>query len=54
MAVLTIDIVDTSKKKVVWRGQATININHLSGSDKGEQKQVQESVEKMFKNFPPT
>jgi hypothetical protein len=52
MAILTIDIVDTSKKKIVWRGQATIN--HLSGSDKGEQKQVQKAVEKMFKNFPPS
>ena len=51
MAILTVDIVDTSKKKLVWRGQATIN--HLSGSDKGEQKQVQKSIEKMFKDFPP-
>ena len=51
MAIVTVDIVDSSKKKIVWRGQATIN--HLSGSDKGEQKQVKESVEKMFKDFPP-
>jgi Domain of unknown function (DUF4136) len=51
MAILTVDIVDTSKKKLVWRGQATIN--HLSGNDKGEQKQVQNSVEKMFEDFPP-
>ncbi len=51
MAILTIDIVDTSKKKIVWRGQATIN--HLSGSDKDEQKQMQKAVIKMFKDYPP-
>src|SRR5271167_2658141 len=51
MAIVTVDIVDTSKKKLVWRGQATIN--HLSGSDQGEQKQVEKSVAKMFKDFPP-
>jgi hypothetical protein len=51
MRIPTVHTAGSNKKKQVWRGQTTIN--PLSGSDQGEQKQVQKSLEKMFKDFPP-
>lgn len=51
MGILTIDIADANAKKIVWRGQATID--NISNKQKGDEKQVQKSVEKMFKQFPP-
>jgi Domain of unknown function (DUF4136) len=51
MAILTVDLGDAKKKELVWRGQATVE--SVSSSQKGDEKQVAKSVEKMFKQFPP-
>jgi hypothetical protein len=51
MGILTVDLVDSKTKQVVWRGQATED--SLSNNQKGDEKQVQKSVEKMFAKFPP-
>ncbi len=51
MGILTVDLVDAKKKQMVWRGQATED--SISNSQKGDEKQVQKSVEKMFDRFPP-
>ena len=52
MGILTVDIIDVSKKALVWRGQATTDA--ISNSQKGDEKQVLKSVDKMFKQFPPS
>jgi hypothetical protein len=36
---------------MVWRGQATED--SISNSQKGDEKQVQKSLDKMFKQYPP-
>jgi hypothetical protein len=51
MAILTVDLADANKKELVWRGQATVE--SISSSQKGDEKQVAKSIEKMFKQFPP-
>ena len=51
MGILTVDLVDAKKKQMIWRGQATED--SISNSQKGDEKQVQKSVEKMFDRFPP-
>jgi hypothetical protein len=52
MGILSVDIVDAKKKELVWRGQATTD--SISNSQKGDEKQVLKSVDKMFKQFPPS
>jgi Domain of unknown function (DUF4136) len=48
---LVVDILDVSAKKLVWRGMATDN---LSAHDpKKLENQVNNSVVKMFKQYPP-
>ena len=51
IGILAVDIVDAKKKELVWRGQATTDA--ISNSQKGDEKQVLKSVDKMFKQFPP-
>lgn len=51
MGILAVDIVDAKKKVVVWRGQATTDA--ISNTQKGDEKQVMKSIDKMFKQFPP-
>ena len=51
MGILAIDLCDVKKKQMVWRGQATED--SISNSQKGDEKQVQKSLEKMFKQYPP-
>jgi hypothetical protein len=51
MGILAVDLVDVRKKQLVWRGQATTDA--VSNSQKGDEKQVLKSVDKMFKQFPP-
>ncbi len=51
MGIITIDVKDPKIKEIVWRGQATVD--SVSNSQKGDEKQVGKSVEKMFKDFPP-
>ncbi|MFZ2002779.1 MAG: DUF4136 domain-containing protein [Candidatus Sulfotelmatobacter sp.] len=51
MGILSVDIVDAKKKHLVWRGQATTDA--ISNSQKGDEKQVLKSIDKMFKQFPP-
>jgi hypothetical protein len=50
MGILAVDMVD-AKKQLVWRGQATVDA--ISNSQKGDEKQTNDSVKKMFKQFPP-
>lgn len=52
MGILSVDIVDAKKKELVWRGQATTD--SISNSQKGDEKQVLKSVNKMLKQFPPS
>jgi hypothetical protein len=51
MGILTIDLVDAKTKRVVWRGQATED--SIASTQKGDEKQVRKSVDKMFDHFPP-
>jgi hypothetical protein len=51
MGILTVDLYDVAKKHLVWRGQATVD--SVSNSQKGDEKQTEKSVEKMFKKYPP-
>jgi uncharacterized protein DUF4136 len=51
MGILSLDMVDVKRKELVWRGQATVDT--ISNKQKGDEKQVLESVKKMFKQYPP-
>jgi hypothetical protein len=51
MGILTIDLYDVAQKHLVWRGQASVD--SVSNSQKGDEKQTEKSVEKMFKKYPP-
>lgn len=51
MGIVTIDIKDPKIKEVVWRGQATVD--SVSNTQKGDEKQIEKCVQKMFKQFPP-
>ena len=51
IGILAVDLIDVRKKVMVWRGQATVDM--ISNSQKGDENQVQKSVEKMFKQYPP-
>lgn len=51
MGILTVDLVDAKKHELVWRGQATED--SVSNSQKGDEKQVHKSIQKMFDHFPP-
>ena len=51
MGILAVDMVDMKKKELVWRGQATVD--SISTKQKGDGKQVHESVNKMFKQYSP-
>jgi hypothetical protein len=49
--ILTISMADGKKKALVWRGQATVE--NPSNSQKGDEKQTKQCVQKLFKNYPP-
>jgi hypothetical protein len=51
MGILSVDLVDAKHKALVWRGQATED--SVSDTQKGDEKQVLKSVDKMFKQYPP-
>ena len=51
MGILAVDMVDVKRKELVWRGQAMVDA--ISNKQKGDGKQVVESVNKMFKQYPP-
>jgi hypothetical protein len=51
MGILAIDLIDVKRKQMVWRGQATED--SISNAQSGDEKQVQKSVEKLFKQYPP-
>ena len=51
MGILTLDFADANKKVLIWRGQATED--SVSSSQKGDEKQVLKSVDKMLKQYPP-
>jgi Domain of unknown function (DUF4136) len=51
MGMLSVDLYDVAKKHLVWRGQATVD--SVSNSQKGDEKQTKQSVDKMFKQYPP-
>lgn len=47
-----VDLVDTSKKEVVWRGVATSPIDSEASAEK-EQNLFDEAMQKLFAGFPP-
>jgi hypothetical protein len=49
--ILTLDMADAKLKKLVYRGQATVE--NPSNSESGDQKQTKQCVQKIFKNYPP-
>ena len=51
MVILTISIADAKHKMLVWRGQATVE--NQSSTEKGDEKQTKQCVEKLFKSYPP-
>ncbi len=51
MGILTVDMIDAHNKKIVWRGQASES--NIAKGNKGEEKQVSQSLHKMLQHFPP-
>jgi len=51
MLILTISLADAKQKMLVWRGQATVE--NVSNSQKGDEKQTEQCVQKLFKSYPP-
>ncbi len=51
MVILTVDLADAKQKKLVWRGQATVE--NASSNEQGDQKQTSQCVQKLFKAYPP-
>jgi hypothetical protein len=51
IVILTVDLFDAKAKKLIWRGQATVE--NVSTSEKGDMNQTAKCVEKMFKSYPP-
>ncbi len=51
MGILTVDLLDPKTKQLVWRGQATED--SVARSQKGDEKQVRKSIDKMFDRYPP-
>jgi hypothetical protein len=49
---LAVDIVDAKAKSIVWRGQATKEIDVKANPEKRE-KNINKAAEKLFKNYPP-
>lgn len=48
---LTISMADAKTKALVWRGQAAVD--NPSNSQKGDEKQTKQCVQKLFKDYPP-
>jgi Domain of unknown function (DUF4136) len=51
MGIMTVDLYDVGHSQLVWRGQATVD--SVSNTQSGDEKQVKNSVVKMFKKYPP-
>jgi hypothetical protein len=51
IVILTISMAEAKQKLLVWRGQATIE--NPSNSQKGDEKQTKQCVQKLFKDYPP-
>ena len=49
---LAIDLVDASRKQMVWRGLGTKEIDTNAKPEKRDQN-ITKAVEKIFKNYPP-
>ena len=49
-ATLAVDLVDLSKKELVWRGVAQ---DTLSDNPEKNQKKLDKALDKMFKKYPP-
>jgi hypothetical protein len=49
--ILTISMADAKQKQLVWRGQATVE--NPSNSQKGDEKQTKQCVQKLFKSYAP-
>jgi Domain of unknown function (DUF4136) len=49
---LDLDIYDAAKKELVWRGTVAKTIDPNAKPDK-RQKNIQKSIEKLLKNYPP-
>ena len=50
---LLLDFVDTRSKDLIWRGVATGEVDRYSSSEKKD-KRINEAVQKILNNFPPT
>ncbi len=51
LGILSVDLVNAQRKELVWRGQATED--NVSDTQKGDEKQVLKSIDKMFAQYPP-
>ena len=51
IVLLKVSLFDAKTKQLVWMGQATVE--NVSSSEKGDQKQTEQCVQKMFKSYPP-
>jgi hypothetical protein len=49
---LGLDIYDSGKEKLIWRGQASKTLDAKAKPDK-QQKNLQKAVAKLLKNYPP-
>ena len=50
---LVIDLADTAKKQIVWRGMATKEGIDVQAKPEKRDKKITEAVTKIFKNYPP-
>ena len=53
VGILLMDLYDTGKKQLVWRGDAVKTIDLKKDPDKNY-KNLQKLMAKLFKNYPPT
>jgi len=51
LGILSVDMVEASRHKLVWRGQSTQD--SIANTQKGDEKAILKSVEKIFRQFPP-
>ena len=49
---LLLDVVDPQSRQLIWRGSATDEVN-LSANAEMKQKQINEAVTRLLKQFPP-
>jgi hypothetical protein len=51
---LVVDLYDAGKKQLIWRGDATKSLDGVNKDPNKNYRQLQKTMTKLFKNYPPT